>query len=644
MIHRVLRSIPGLVLIVGLFVGTAGPAAADPLECYKEATYITTPVCPDDAIVNSWAVGDGGLLDKQDLLKNLTVYQHYGFTQDWIEHSVEAVIPVDVNTSWSGCASGGQQEGLCPLGQVFPNPVGLRFNQNQGTVSLHVYTDGTNWIARMCGNFVMLAPPADVEKVALSLVDAPDTIDADTDVTVTVRSRLRNNGPLDIALSTDTLTIDPVNPDCTVRDPEKTKNVSLPVGQIVNWTTTFTIRCTEPSNHTVKIRNTLVGPRGHLDADLANNTRTLTWTPAVLDRSDVRVLGTTLTCPAQTMVRDEVTCQGTARITNAGPHGPEPVTSTLDLATPSDCTIRAHTGDGQARHDRLDAGQTQTRTASWTLACSDRSFHDLALTAQAALAHDADEHVLDPDPSNNTGRAATTMEVFEEVDLETSVLDLQCSEREHNQLASTCTASVEITNNGLADHVITDTAALFTVEDTCMADPAEQTQEHVLAAGSSEVITFSTQITCTSDRRHVVGVEATLANSPKDPHAVDSDSAALLWVPSDIKPRSLPSAINVNRNGLVPFAILGTADFDPLTQVTVDSLTFGAAGVEDSVVRCAPSGEDVNDDGYLDLVCHADAPKTGISCESEVLITRGLLKDGAAFISQDAVKTTGCRR
>jgi len=71
-------------------------------------------------------------------------------------------------------------------------------------------------------------------------------------------------------------------------------------------------------------------------------------------------------------------------------------------------------------------------------------------------------------------------------------------------------------------------------------------------------------------------------------------------VPIDIKPGSDPNSLNLNGNGVVPVAILGTALFD-VANVDVSTVSFGptgAAAVHDGHY------EDVNDDGLTDLVLH----------------------------------------
>ena len=71
----------------------------------------------------------------------------------------------------------------------------------------------------------------------------------------------------------------------------------------------------------------------------------------------------------------------------------------------------------------------------------------------------------------------------------------------------------------------------------------------------------------------------------------------------DIKPGSYPNSINLGSNGVVPVAILSTADFDA-TLISADTVFLAGAGVavRGKGNKYLASEEDVNGDGLLDLV------------------------------------------
>jgi hypothetical protein len=85
----------------------------------------------------------------------------------------------------------------------------------------------------------------------------------------------------------------------------------------------------------------------------------------------------------------------------------------------------------------------------------------------------------------------------------------------------------------------------------------------------------------------------------------------------DIKPGSYPNSINTKSNGVISVALLGTDTFD-VTTVDVTTLRFGpndalpAHDLTDLEVY-AEHLQDVNYDGYTDLVSHYKTKQTGIA-------------------------------
>lgn len=106
----------------------------------------------------------------------------------------------------------------------------------------------------------------------------------------------------------------------------------------------------------------------------------------------------------------------------------------------------------------------------------------------------------------------------------------------------------------------------------------------------------------------------------------------------DIKPGSDPNSINPSSKGKIPVAILSTTDFDAPTEVDTESLTFGILGDEGSLSFCNSSPEDVNDDGYDDIVCHFYTQMTGFECGDEGGILKGQTMDEILIEGSDSVR------
>jgi len=80
-----------------------------------------------------------------------------------------------------------------------------------------------------------------------------------------------------------------------------------------------------------------------------------------------------------------------------------------------------------------------------------------------------------------------------------------------------------------------------------------------------------------------------------------------------VKPGFIPHTIDPQGKGTVPVAILSNPIFNALTDPIVSTITFGFTGTEQSIESCnTKSGQDVNGDGRLDLICHAVIGSLGI--------------------------------
>ena len=118
-------------------------------------------------------------------------------------------------------------------------------------------------------------------------------------------------------------------------------------------------------------------------------------------------------------------------------------------------------------------------------------------------------------------------------------------------------------------------------------------------------------------------------------------TAETTFVNIDIKPGSDPNCFNVNGNGVIPVAILGSADFDVLD---IDKASLSFAGLE---VRMKGKkgplchAEDTNDDGISDLVCQfEDDPTTWTPDSTAEATVTGTLFGGTPFEGTDFICVT----
>ena len=124
-----------------------------------------------------------------------------------------------------------------------------------------------------------------------------------------------------------------------------------------------------------------------------------------------------------------------------------------------------------------------------------------------------------------------------------------------------------------------------------------------------------------------------------DPHvAFDDIELGLALVRIDIKPGGYPNCINNDGRGIIPVAILGSATFD------VRTVDVGSVALEGMAVRTAgkaskllASYEDVNGDGFLDLLVHVQDQDGTLANGTGVATLSGTLSDGTPIVGSDEI-------
>lgn len=107
----------------------------------------------------------------------------------------------------------------------------------------------------------------------------------------------------------------------------------------------------------------------------------------------------------------------------------------------------------------------------------------------------------------------------------------------------------------------------------------------------------------------------------------------------DVKPQGFPNALNPRSRGVVPVAVLTTAQLDATT-VDPASARFGPAAAP--AAHAGGHLEDVDGDGDVDMLLHFRTQATGIACgETSATLTAETF-DGQPLSGSDSIVTVGC--
>lgn len=102
-----------------------------------------------------------------------------------------------------------------------------------------------------------------------------------------------------------------------------------------------------------------------------------------------------------------------------------------------------------------------------------------------------------------------------------------------------------------------------------------------------------------------------------------------------------PSSVNLKSQGVLPVAILSTADF-AVTDVDVSTVLLGDPALMGTVAPLRSSVEDVNGDGLPDLILHFSTPQLvssgAVGVSSTELALNGSTKSGGSITGKDAIR------
>lgn len=131
-------------------------------------------------------------------------------------------------------------------------------------------------------------------------------------------------------------------------------------------------------------------------------------------------------------------------------------------------------------------------------------------------------------------------------------------------------------------------------------------------------------------------VDCVYMNIMVDDVSLDIDT--VLPVAIDIKPGSEPNCFNNNGNGVIPVAILGSADFDVTTidagSVMLEGLSVKAVGKSNKLLA---HYEDVNSDGYNDLVVQIEDTDQVFEEGDTTATVTGNLNNGMPIEGSDSI-------
>jgi hypothetical protein len=357
---------------------------------------------------------------------------------------------------------------------------------------------------------------ADLQKVS-NVVNSPATVAAGTNFTVTATSTIRNNGPHS-GDYTDTNTL--VLPaDCVLVAPGNTNPQSqsgtLASGAQTSWAASWTVQCSNGSNHTFTANNTLTltGPTHTKDPNSGNNTGSGSDTTAITATTDVSVTGVSVSAPATANAGATfvVTVNGTVNLGLASS-----AAVVIGLTGPADCTLTPTGGQNQ------NVAASGPVAATWDVSCTSSSNHVFNGSVAASATYPL--HVTESNPGNESGNASATTGIIATADLKVTVVAAPNGSVATVGGSTGVVANVTTHNNGPDAASPTKTVTAFgsganpcTVSGSPQVGPASGTVSVASVQNHNFTITLPAGLSCEYT------VDASLGAG--DPHVNDPNAA-----------------------------------------------------------------------------------------------------------------------
>ncbi|MGQ0735671.1 MAG: hypothetical protein ACT4QD_18710 [Acidobacteriota bacterium] len=112
-----------------------------------------------------------------------------------------------------------------------------------------------------------------------------------------------------------------------------------------------------------------------------------------------------------------------------------------------------------------------------------------------------------------------------------------------------------------------------------------------------------------------------------------------LHVTIDVKPGDTPTTLEPNRQGMVPVAILSSAQFDA-TSIDTTTIRLGPTGTEAGVERS--NRDDVNRDKRIDLMLLIRVQELKLKCGDTAIRLKAKTTDGRDVEGSEALTLEGC--